>query len=254
MRRCLLAFIALLSSFSLPAAAQKVAGEPASSQAVSMLRITLGDSAAELFGPWKFHTGDDLTWAHADFDDSKWGTMDLTPPNGTADAARGSSGFIPGWTKKGYPGYAGYAWYRLRVEVQGSGARLALKMPANADDAYQVYVNGEQIGEFGKFTDRGVTAYSGLPRGFRLPTKIRSGPVTISIRMWMDGATRFNSPAAGGMHGPPVLGNASVIASQVQLDWDDNSHLVGSGFLEVLVLLLALLVAMSLTWLDREEE
>jgi Stage II sporulation protein E (SpoIIE) len=254
MRRCLLALVFLVSWIGLPAVAQKAADEHTDTGAPYVTRITLGDSAAELYGPWKFHVGDDMAWAKPDFDDSKWGTMDLTPPNGSADATLGTSGFIPGWTSMGYPGYAGYAWYRLRVDVEGSGARLALKMPDNADDAYQVYVNGERIGEFGKFTEHGVTAYSALPRGFRLPTKVRSGVITIAIRMWMDSATRFNSPDAGGMHGPPVLGNASVIASQVQLDWDDTTHTVGSGFLEALILLLALLVAMTLSWLDSGED
>ena len=250
--RMLLALALLVSSTGAPAVAQKAADAPASSPAVS--HITLGDSAAELYGPWKFHTGDDLAWAQPDFDDSSWASMDLTPPAGTADAILGTSGFIPGWTAAGFPRYSGYAWYRLRVEVQGSGARLALKMPDNADDAYQLFVNGERIGDFGYFKQDRVTAYPAQPRGFRLPTKVRSGVITIAIRMWMDSATLYNSPKAGGMHTPPVLGSASIIASQVQLDWDDTTHVVGSGFLECLVLLLGLVVAGSLFWLDRAEK
>src|ERR1022692_1475199 len=39
-----------------------------------------------------------------------------------------------GWTQRGYPGYAGFAWYRLQVDVQGATHRLALKMPDQADD------------------------------------------------------------------------------------------------------------------------
>lgn len=239
MRRCWLVLLLVTAWMGAPAPAQKTAPN-------SIERITLGSSAAELHGPWKFHVGDNTAWANPDFDDLGWGVMDLTP---AAD-----SGYVPGWTSMGYPRYSGYAWYRLRVDVAGTGEPLALKMPDNADDAYQVYVNGERIGEFGKFTDRGVTAYSALPRGFRLPKKLRGGVITIAIRMWMDSATRFNSPDAGGMHGPPVLGTASEIASQVQLDWDDTAHGVGSGFLETMILLLALVVAVSLFWLDRSEE
>ena len=254
MRRFLFVLLVLMPLMVMLAAAQSAVVGRSGTGAAAVSRITLGDSAAELYGPWKFHTGDDMAWAQADFDDSSWGSMDLTPPNGSADATLGTSGFIPGWTSMGYPGYSGYAWYRLQVEVEGSGARLALKMPDSVDDAYQVYVNGERIGEFGKFTEHRVTAYSALPRGFRLPSKVRSGVITIAIRMWMDSATPFNSPDAGGMHGPPVLGNASVIASQVQLDWDDTAHGVGSGFLETMILLLALVVAMSLFWLDSSED
>jgi hypothetical protein len=251
MRRYLVALFLLVSWLALTASAQDAAN---SHSGATTAKITLGDSAAELTGPWKFHTGDNLAWAQPGFDDSRWGSMDLTPPEGSADANLGTSGYIPGWTSMGYPGYSGYAWYRLRVEVAGNGTPLALKMPDGVDDAYQVYVNGQPIGDFGKFAQNHVTAYPAQPRGFPLPSKLRSGVISIAIRMWMDSATRFNSPDAGGMHGPPVLGNASVIASQVQLDWDETAHEVGSGFLETMILLLALVVAISLFWLDSTEE
>jgi hypothetical protein len=217
------------------------------------MQVTLGSAAVELSGPWKFHTGDNIAWAQPNFDDSGWAEMDLTPPPGTADATLGSSGYLPGWTERGYAGYSGYAWYRLTIDVQGANDPLALKMPENADDAYQVYVNGQPIGTFGRFTSHGVTAFSTLPRAFRLPPELRSGRMTIAIRMWMDSATPFNSPDAGGMHEPPVLGHASAIAAQIRLGWDDIAHDVGSGFLEMLILLLALVVAFSLFWLDRKE-
>jgi hypothetical protein len=220
----------------------------------SVVPVKLGESSAELAGPWKFHTGDDMAWAHTDFDDSDWHTMNLTPPAGSADATLGISGYLPGWTALGYPGLSGYAWYRLKVDVQGANRRLALKMPESADDAYQVYINGQKIGEFGKFTENHVTAYSTLPQAYRLPKAQRDGPVTIAIRMWMDSATPFNSPDAGGLHGPPVLGFASVMDALVRLDYDGIAHAVGSGFLEMLILFMALLMALALFWLDREEQ
>lgn len=254
MRRSLVMLLILMALAVRPGAAQMPGGGTTSGTAGGVEQIQLGDSAAELYGPWKFRTGDDMAWSQPGFADSTWDSMDLTPPNGSADATLGTSGFIPGWTTRGYAGYSGFAWYRLKVSVEGAGARLALKMPDSVDDAYQVYVNGEKIGEFGKFTGKRVVAYSALPRGFRLPTKVRSGVITIAVRMWMDSATQFNSPDAGGMHGPPVLGDASTIASQVQLDWDDTAHGVGSGFLETLILLLALVVSLSLFWLDGSED
>ena len=216
----------------------------------SAVTITLGDSAAELSGPWKFHPGDDPAWRETDFDDSAWSTIDLTPPPGSADPSLGTSGFIPGWTEQGFPNYSGYAWYRLRVNVTGTPSALALKMPVFFDDAYQLFVNGEKIGEFGNFRKGGVTAYSPIPRKYRLPAGARGGPMTIAIRMWMDSATPFSSPDAGGLHGPPVLGHASVINSQVRLDWDDYAHDVGVGFLEALVLLLVLVVTLTHFWMD----
>lgn len=227
-------------------------GEPA--PAATIGQVTLGESSAELAGPWKFRTGDDVAWAATDLDDSSWDTMDLTPPPGTADATLGISGNIPGWTRRGYAGYSGYAWYRLRVDVQGANRRLSLKMPAQADDAYQVYVNGKLIGELGKFSEHNVTAYPTLPEAFPLPKAIRHGAITIAIRMWMDSATPFNSPDAGGLHGPPVLGYASLIGALTRLDYNDTAHYVGSGFLEALILAMALLMAVTLFWLDPQEK
>jgi hypothetical protein len=206
--------------------------------------VKLGESSSKLNGPWKFHTGDNLAWAQTDFDDSGWGSMDLTTPPGAEGV---------GWTKRGYPDYSGYAWYRLKVDVQGANHRLSLKMPDEADDAYQVYANGQLVGEFGKFGTRHVTAYNALPEAFPLPTGVRNGTITIAIRMWMDSATRFSSPDAGGLHGPPVLGYASLVNDLVRLDYDDIAHFFGSALLEVLILLMSMLMAAALYWLDREE-
>ena len=202
--------------------------------------IKLGNSSAVLAGPWRFHTGDDPLWAKANFDDSGWSTLSLTPG--------------VGWTKLGYPGYAGFAWYRLRVNVEGANQQLALKMPSQADDAYQVFVNGSEIGEFGNFTPEHVTAYPALPESFPLPRSIGDGTITIAIRMWMDSATPFISPDAGGLHGPPTLGYASLMRNLVQLDYNAMAHYFGSAYVEGLILLMALLMAVALAYLDPHEE
>lgn len=126
-------------------------------------------------------------------------------------------------------------------------------MPDAVDDAYQIFVNGRQLGEFGRFSGDRVTAYSGQPKAFVLPKDIRSGPLTIAIRMWMDSATPFNSPDAGGMHGPPVFGHRGLVSMQVRLGWDDITREIGSGFVEMSLLLLAWVVAVSLYSMDRSE-
>ncbi|MGA1981861.1 MAG: SpoIIE family protein phosphatase [Acidobacteriaceae bacterium] len=242
MRRAALMFVLLLCVVPSRAQTQSPESQPASAAPVP---VKLGESSAKLNGPWKFHTGDDLAWAQPDFDDSGWGAMDLTVPPGTEGA---------GWAERGYPGYSGYAWYRLRVDVQGASHRLALKMPDQADDAYQVYVNGQLVGELGKFNGPHVTAYNSLPEGFAFPKGVANGTITIAIRMWMDSATRFNSPDAGGLHGPPMLGYATHVNDLVRLDYDDMAHFFGSVYLEVLVLFMALLMSAALFWLDRQEQ
>jgi hypothetical protein len=240
--RLLLLLLLPLSAHAAPGVGQPKNDNAASTD--SLVHVRLGESAVDLAGPWKFRVGDDPAWAEPDFDDSGWEDVDLTP---------GSRGLAEGWTARGHAGYSGYAWYRLQVDVAGANRSLALKMPEDFDDAYQVFVNGQRVGEFGKFTPHGVTAYNSLPTAFRLPKGVRNGKVSIAIRMWMDSATPFNSPDAGGLHEPPELGYASSISEQVRLDWDDQGHLVGSGFLELLILVMALLMALTLFWLDRQE-
>jgi len=257
MRRAGWALLILLGSASAGAQTVPAARQPAGASTVpaaSTPSVKLGESSVELNGPWKFRTGDNMAWAQTNFDDSNWGSMDLTPPPGSADETVAVSGDLPGWTAIGYPRYAGYAWYRLRVNIEGATRRLALKMPDQVDDAYQVFVNGQEIGSFGTFSLGRVTAYSTLPVEFRLPKGIQDGTITIAIRVWMDSATRFNSPDAGGLHGPPVLGYASVIEVLTQFDYDENARPLITGFIESMILFMALLMTLSLLWLDHEEK
>ncbi len=257
MRRGCWALLILLGSVSAGAQTISAVGQPVGSATMppaSPSTVKLGESSVGLNGPWKFRTGDNMAWAQTDFDDSGWAPMDLTPPPGSADETIAVSGGLPGWTASGYPNYAGYAWYRLRVNIEGATRRLALKMPDQADDAYQVFVNGQEIGSFGTFTPGHVTAYSTLPQEFRLPKGVGNGTITIAIRMWMDSATLFNSPDAGGLHGPPVLGYASVIGVLTQFDYDENARDLITGFVESMILAMALLMTLALFWLDRQEK
>jgi hypothetical protein len=219
--------------------------------------VVLGSSTAELNGPWKFRKGDDPHWAQPGYNDSGWASVDLTPPAGSYDPFLGTSGFKPGWTALGDPGYSGYAWYRLKVNVDYdpgmSPGGLAIKMPDDVDDAYQVYVNGQMIGEFGHFNKSSVKTYTTLPRIFALPQGIKSGEITLAVRVWMDPATLLINPDTGGLHGPPILGQAHPIERMLRLDWDAVNRSQLSRFIEIGVLLLAITVCIVLSLLDRKE-
>ena len=201
----------------------------------------IGNAVVVLAGPWKFHPGDDAAWANPDFDDTGWGTIALTPPEGSYDPITGSSGFVPGWTARGYPGLNRYAWYRLSVKVESDGAGtepspLALTMPLNFDDGYEVFVNGRRVGAFGQLNSSSVLYYNSQPRAFPLPDDLRNGAMTIAIRFWMDPATVLSSPDVGGMHGPPMLGQLSAIDAMLRLEWDavnrtQVGNLLSVGFL-----------------------
>ena len=246
--------LALLSAW--PLHAQNTTVTPASG-----MQIRFGQAMIPLTGPWKFHTGDDMRWADPKFDDSSWGTMDLTP--NAIDPTTGLSGFAPGWTARGFAGYSGFAWYRLRVNVvqenaqgntKGAGEALAISMSSLFDDAYQIYVDGRLAGEFGQFSKDGATFSANLPREFPLPKTIRpEETLTIAIRMWMDAATLVGQQESGGLHEPPVLGQASTIHALERLHWYIVDQQESSGFLEIGIQLLAILVVFGLYWLDHGE-
>jgi hypothetical protein len=218
----------------------------------------IGNSVVALTGPWKFHPGDDMAWAQPDYDDSAWASMDLTPPPGSIDPGFGSSGYVPGWTTRGYPKLTRFAWYRLRVNIRNdaSGAGqpdIALKMPEDVDNAYQIYVKGQLIGGFGRFGTGGVTIFSTQPRAFAWPSAAGAGAVTIAIRMWMDPATPYQTPDAGGMHGPPMLGTAPAIDAMLRLDWGDVTRALLVVFARASFVLLMSLLGFTLFWFDRRE-
>lgn len=262
-RRFLSFAISALFGSCVLAAAQTVEPPAALPQYGNVTQVALGQPAALLTGSWKFQIGDspiDPTssaplWIEPSFDDSAWGNFDLTPPQGSYDPVNGSSGFVPGWTAHAYPGVTGYAWYRLKINIanRANGTPLALKMPQDFDDAYQVYVNGKLIGEFGRFGGKHVTFYNAQPRAFLLPEDIGDGPATISIRMWMSPDTPFTAQDAGGMHGAPLLGEAPAIDAMLRLDWGEINRSELGNFLQAATLLLAALLAFALFRIDRSE-
>jgi hypothetical protein len=56
--------------------------------------------------PWR--------WSRPAFDDSAWSGIDLHADD-AINPAYGNHGYISGWTARGYPRLAGFAWYRLRI-------------------------------------------------------------------------------------------------------------------------------------------
>jgi hypothetical protein len=184
--------------------------------------VILGHSTVALTGPWKFSPGDSpwvgtpadghFLWAQPGFDDSGWHDMNLTPLPGSIDVLFGTAGYVPGWTKRGYPGLTGFAWYRLRLHIGSHGQPLWIKMPPDIDDGFQVFANGKCIGQFGHFGPRGVTLYYSHPAMFELPAAAPNGSIEIAVRFYMSAITALRWPDAGGMHSPPLMGlEASVV-------------------------------------------
>ena len=227
-------------------------------------QIHIGDSIVALNGPWKFRVGDSPVdpathvplWAEPSFDDSTWEIVDLTAPSGSFDPIAGTSGYLPGWTAKGHPGYWGWAWYRIRIRVDAKpGMKLALAGPSDVDDIYQAFDNSVLIGAFGDFSKSTPEIYTTRPEIFPLPaTDVSAGSTRVlAFRVFMEPYTLTQLDDVGGFHNPPLLGEASTVAAQQQVKWDELYRSYAGTLIEALVFSLLGLIALSLTLFDRSD-
>jgi len=260
----------LLGALSAKCHAQPSSSMPGSfAERENQTFVALGQSTAQLYGPWQFKVGDSPIdqktgqplWAAPEFDDSQWEKVDLTPTTGLVDPLTGQRGFVPGWTLKGHPGYWGYAWYRLRVTVQSSGEELALAGPANVDDFYQVFADGNLLGEFGDFSKRTPTGYYTRPMMFPLhkeaDSRKRGEAQTAShvfaFRVFMLPSTLTEVADTGGIHTAPVLGNISTIAAKYQMDWLELVRGYAMTVAQIPLLAVVALMAFTLILFDRSD-
>lgn len=101
---------------------------------------------------WKFQIGNDSQYAAEDFNDSDW---TLIRPGRS-------------WERQGFPGYDGYAWYRIKFMLPEKLKNLSLSLDLGyIDDVDRVYVNGKYLGGKGS-VDPYSTAYN-VRRMYPLP-------------------------------------------------------------------------------------
>jgi hypothetical protein len=92
------------------------------------------DEPRTLDGVWKFHSGDSLAWARADYPDSHWVSVPLEHGLGRKTILR-----------------EGMAWYRIAIRLParpGPGKNLGLLHPAATPQEY--YWDGNLIGRIGR--------------------------------------------------------------------------------------------------------
>ena len=247
------------------ASAQVVAAQSGGSESV-----TLGHSFVALYGPWKFTVGDSPIdpktgqplWSEPDFDDSQWETVELKPKVGAVDPLSGETGYVPGWTVLGHPKYWGYAWYRIRVNVQAlPGENLALAGPANVDDVYQVFVNGGLAGHFGDFSSNPPKAFYTQPMMFLLPRKgdnnagddTGSSTQVLAFRIFMTPSTLAEVADVGGFHSAPVLGEVNTVAAGYQMSWLELIRGYALSAAQVPLFSLMAVLALTLILFDRSD-
>ena len=177
--------------------------------------ITLGQPDLPLNGPWKFHVGDNPQWADPNFDDANWQQYVVSSehPALTLEQALQTDP-VPGWQQHGYPGYTGYAWYRIRIGVPQNSGSIALLMPPHVDDAYEVYVNGTKIGNFGELSGwRRV--YTSQTELFPIPDALldKDQPIVLALRFWSlrTEASPSEHNLDGGLRGVPLIGQHALL-------------------------------------------
>lgn len=230
------------------------------------IHIVLGQSAVPLYGPWKFTVGDSPVdpatnqplWANPAFDDSQWETLDLTPKSGAQNPITGISGYTPGWAARGHAGYSGYAWYRIRVQVDSApDVRLALAGPSQVDDSYQVFYAGTLVGSFGDFSAHDPSVYYAEPMMFPLPPAADASHAgstrVIAFRIWMQAKTLSENSQVGGFESAPFLGEADAMTAQHRVLFDELLRAYLWVPIEATVFGLLGLVALSLVLFDRSD-
>ena len=105
---------------------------------------------------WRFQVGDNMNYTDPEFDDSNWELID-----------------VPGcWEDNGFPGYDGYAWYRIRFNLPDklTDKKLYLNLGC-IDDVDEVYINGKYLDGSGSFPPDYFSAYN-FYRSYPLPKNL----------------------------------------------------------------------------------
>jgi hypothetical protein len=167
--RLILRRIALLCGCCIPLAAHTATAPAAAAPPFTT------HGTVSLDGPWRFQMGDDPRWADPAFDDSSWPTVTL----GT------------GLSEQGVESYAGYAWYRIRLQPQqleqtgGLSGNQQLDLLVTSFNIGQlgVYLNGVESGHTRGMTER-PSMYLSPPFVVHFARPDPAGATVIAIRTW----------------------------------------------------------------------
>ena len=225
-KACFLLFAASLAGQQ---TALNPAPKPNSSNTPTMVIQGAGKGAVPIDGSWQFHLGDDLRWADPSFNDSGWETIEVDSP----------------WGAQSHPSYAGFAWYRRHIEIQptaGATHDYRILIP-HAEDAYEVYWDGQLAGSYGKLPPNPSWYYGMFPRSFPLRG---SAYGTLAIRVWKAPLEAFSTAESGGIYEPPLVGEQDSIAlresaaywTYIREDLFDYSLILLRAFVTVLCLML----------------
>jgi hypothetical protein len=173
-------------------------------------------AARVLDGSWRFHPGDDPSWADPRADDRNWDRIDLVSLPSNHDFDVGLPGYLAGWHARGHPDLEGYGWYRRRVALPAQGD-LTLLGPTMVDDGYEMFWNGKPIGGIGRL-GRDPKVVGARPFLVKLPPSTGKHSALLAIRTFMQpGLGRDNQ--SGGLRSAPTLAAAPFGETLHRAQW-----------------------------------
>ncbi|ABW66761.1 transcriptional regulator, AraC family [Desulfosudis oleivorans Hxd3] len=138
-----------------------------------LFRIGTPGRSIPLAGQWKISLNDSTAFSFAEYDDTDWGTIDLP-------------GKVVPYSIEQNRGIRGTCWLRKTFFLEDAPGDygLILGRIANAD---QTYLNGEKIGETGRFFPNTFSMWN-YPRNYLLPDRHlrRGGQNVIAVRVSYD--------------------------------------------------------------------
>lgn len=137
----------------------------------SELRASDWKSLASLRGSWYFTVGDDPEWAKPEADISDWDQIEA-----------------PRAWEYYYDGYNGIGWYRKNFVIPNLPKTEEINLFLGyIDDADEVFVNGQKVGESGRFPPYNQTAYN-QERHYLVPTSLLNKTKNvIAVRVYDEG-------------------------------------------------------------------
>jgi signal transduction histidine kinase len=103
-------------------------------ESFSLTRLDTLEFGINLNNDWKYHSGDDLTWAGKNFDDSSWPFVNS---RFNADSIRGKP-------------WKGIAWFRKKIKIDSTLYNKAVGLRMGQTAASEIYLNGKLIKSFGQ--------------------------------------------------------------------------------------------------------
>jgi hypothetical protein len=193
-----------------------------------------GTGSIAMDGKWQFHPGDDLAWANPSYDDSAWEQLRCDDT----------------WGAQTHPAYAGFAWYRKRIEIEGTDPALSILIPP-VQDAYELYWNGKRIGAYGKLPPHARWWPNGHSEVYSLGSASARG--VLAMRVWKSPLSSLDVATLGGFTGSPVLGYQPLLVQQAAVLRSQNEQQNLPRFLIAAVIVVAGLLAFVLFLRERSQ-